>query len=618
MPTAKGQSDYDIFISYASLDRQQVGILVDRLISDGFRVWYDQQQIGRGQITLGQLADAITASLHMIACLSDAYIDREYTKFELDLNQSLDPANIRNRTIPVIVKPLTRTVPAQIKAINFGNLTDSAMYDDEYQRIIRNITRHEVLREPEPVNPQPVRTKLELPFKNESAEPIVVLTQIRIAVEALCRFLYRLKHHVAPGALGFNDLVDQAAESRRLTSPVKLALDSVKSYSNYPVLDQEEEAPITLEAIQPGLAALRVLRNWFESEFGEPVPGARTATHSINVELEVTPAVSPVPEKPTPPAPQPSLAAGFQLVLQANVPALSAWGLTKDTVLVHNSVTRALELWSSEKRLWKSNAPFPLRCWREGTNGSFAAAGWDGVLYLFKDARLTSRIVLKGTVGDIQFHSGHCIAGTWKTQLVLIDTDTGKIVPISEVHEGIAAIATMPSGDWFSILDLVGGIDFFSQGHKVAAVKPMPDPYGLAFAGHHLLVLEGRRLVSFNLKGEITSTRELSPEGEIGLHGSPSGEIVFTSIDRREYWSIDKNGVQRREYQFSDRPRTLVSTCIESQRLLFSAGDGIFEYWQAREKRQEWANAQSAHLSLDGRRLTMVCQEHVEVYEGNE
>src|ERR1035441_346866 len=129
---AKNQYRVGVFISYARTDSVPVERLVARLRNDGFSVWFDRDEMSGGHTTIGQLADGIACSAHMIACLSDAYVDRDYTAFELQTNQALDPANRQNRTIPVLIRPHPKPVPIQIRAFTFGDLTREDSGEREY------------------------------------------------------------------------------------------------------------------------------------------------------------------------------------------------------------------------------------------------------------------------------------------------------------------------------------------------------------------------------------------------------------------------------------------------------------------------------------------------------
>ena len=52
---------FDVFISYASVDRESVELLVRKLKMDGFRVWFDIEQIGRDLAPLDSSQTAFTA-----------------------------------------------------------------------------------------------------------------------------------------------------------------------------------------------------------------------------------------------------------------------------------------------------------------------------------------------------------------------------------------------------------------------------------------------------------------------------------------------------------------------------------------------------------------------------
>jgi hypothetical protein len=262
--TARTPSAWDIFISYANIDRVPVERLVKKLKEDGFRVWYDVEQVGAGETTLGQLVDGIASSEHMIACLSDAYLQRDWTAFELQTNQTLDPANQRNRTIPAKVDTLTKELPLQIKAITYADLSDPQpeRYEAAYQKLRRLIT-------PPPSAPPQVTeidletlaARCETPFKHIN-EPNVALFQVRMAVAALCQFLYRQQLGRTPDDLKLDSLVQKILTNGNLPPNIKITLETVQRYGNFAVKEDMGDYVISQEFVQPGLAALRVLWDW--------------------------------------------------------------------------------------------------------------------------------------------------------------------------------------------------------------------------------------------------------------------------------------------------------------------------------------------------------------------
>src|SRR5690348_9687284 len=169
---------FDVFISYAHADRGVVEDLVDRLKRDGFSVWWDAEQMAGGGVVLGQLADGIAHSAHMIVCLSDPYIEREFTAFELENNQSLDPANKRNRTIPVIVGPLKKDIPSQIRAFTICDLRNETSYEEQYARAIAMIERQPRFEDAEE-SAEMLRKKYEAAL-NAQSDPNLALFRARI------------------------------------------------------------------------------------------------------------------------------------------------------------------------------------------------------------------------------------------------------------------------------------------------------------------------------------------------------------------------------------------------------------------------------------------------------
>jgi hypothetical protein len=261
--TTKNQYRFDVFISYARSDSVQVESLVARLRTDGFRVWFDRDEMSGGQTTIRQLADGIACSAHMIVCLSDSYVDREYTDFELQTNQSFDPANRQNRTVPVLIGPLSKSVPVQIRAFNYGDLTQQENYEREYRLITSLIRKASAQQVPTPAEPEldaDTADALCAAALEAQAEPQVALFKARLATESLSRFLYRREIGEPPANATLDALVEQLVVAHKLPPQINISLGTVRTYGDFAV--SEGSAEISTEAIQPALAALKVLTNW--------------------------------------------------------------------------------------------------------------------------------------------------------------------------------------------------------------------------------------------------------------------------------------------------------------------------------------------------------------------
>ena len=205
----------------------------------------------------------------MIACLSDAYLERDFTNFELQTSLSFDPANRNNRTIPVKIRPLSKPMPPEIQALNFGDLTNASTNDSEYQRITRFIQRNRPRPEPTEFDQETLQRSCEAPFKYLD-DPNVALFKARLAAEDICKFLHRQELGNLPTNSSLDSLVERLLSAEKLPAPIKMLLSTVQRYGNFVVKDRVEDYVITREFIQSGLAALKALSDWtFEKYFGQ-------------------------------------------------------------------------------------------------------------------------------------------------------------------------------------------------------------------------------------------------------------------------------------------------------------------------------------------------------------
>jgi len=257
--TVEGGFEFDVFISYARADAEHVNKLAQRLVQDGLRVWLDREQMRGGNPTLGKLADGIASSAHMIVCLSDSYIERSFTMFELQTNQTLDPANKQNRTIPVVVRSLAKPIPEQIRFLTYidlADLTDETTYEAAYKKIAGEIRRAAPPPPITPIDREALVRLCESPFQREW-EPNVALFETRLAAAAVCKLVLQRESNESPGDATLDSLVQRVLSDKSLPPVEELSLKTVQAYGN-----RMEDYVITRDSIQPGLAALRVLFDW--------------------------------------------------------------------------------------------------------------------------------------------------------------------------------------------------------------------------------------------------------------------------------------------------------------------------------------------------------------------
>ncbi|WP_246477793.1 TIR domain-containing protein [Saccharothrix ecbatanensis] len=253
---------YDVFVSYASADRDVVAPFVELLKREGLKVWFYDQDMHGGPALKKQIADAIKRSKHTIACLTDSYVTRPWTKFELALSTHRDPAGDTASTILVRFKPMTGPVPEDVQHLTVSDLTDQRNYDRTYERITKLIKR------PVVVDQAHLEELCQVPF--QSAEPHVTLYRIRRANEALSTFLYRREIGELPPDATLNLIIGQLIVSGKLPREIMAALAIMQSLGNIVVSDRIDDSPITSASLVTPLAAWRELSAWTFPEFKAP------------------------------------------------------------------------------------------------------------------------------------------------------------------------------------------------------------------------------------------------------------------------------------------------------------------------------------------------------------
>ena len=251
---------FDVFVSYAGSDHADVAKLVKRLEEDGFGVWFDVERMEGGPPVLGQIADAIAESAHTVVCLSDAYLEREWTAFELQSSMHRDPSSSSARTILVRIRPYVRNLPNYVEHLPVCDLTDESKYDREYWRITTTIERtFEETAESGDVDS--ILRACEEPFRHPG-EPHVALFLLRRATESLSKFLYRRDIGEIPRGATFDRIIGDLVADGQLPTHLNASLVTMQVYGNFVVRDQADDFLVSNESIEPALSALRILVDW--------------------------------------------------------------------------------------------------------------------------------------------------------------------------------------------------------------------------------------------------------------------------------------------------------------------------------------------------------------------
>lgn len=96
-----GNHEFDVFISYASEDREFVRGLAEELRDHGIRVWYDEFALQVGDSLAGKIDEGLARSQFGVVVVSDDFLKKKWPQKELNTLLSLHVAE-RATILPVL------------------------------------------------------------------------------------------------------------------------------------------------------------------------------------------------------------------------------------------------------------------------------------------------------------------------------------------------------------------------------------------------------------------------------------------------------------------------------------------------------------------------------------
>lgn len=127
--------DFDAFISYASEDRAFASKIARKLRDGGLRVWFDESELRVGSSLTGTLDGGLAKSRYAIVVMSEAYIRKHWTQYELKglLQRETDEGEV---ILPIWLK----IDSARVKAF-------SAPFSDKVALRAPQLTTNQIARE---------------------------------------------------------------------------------------------------------------------------------------------------------------------------------------------------------------------------------------------------------------------------------------------------------------------------------------------------------------------------------------------------------------------------------------------------------------------------------------
>lgn len=112
--------NYDVFLSYSSVDRSSARHLATRLALDGLRIWFDEWEIRPGDNIPLKVSQGVEQARVLVLFMTPAFFASEWTSFESYSAVFRDPMNRERRFIPLLAADCQRPLTlAQFRHIDY-------------------------------------------------------------------------------------------------------------------------------------------------------------------------------------------------------------------------------------------------------------------------------------------------------------------------------------------------------------------------------------------------------------------------------------------------------------------------------------------------------------------
>lgn len=245
------EPEYDLFVSYAREDEGLVRRLVERLRTDGYTVWHDEQDLRMSSTLRQELAEAIGNCNQLIACMSESYFNSDYARLELDFSLKRDPRNREGRTLAVEVRELAKGAVHLAYDIHArAKLWDPEIWEREYSRLKRSIRPR--------LGAAGFMSAARVARLRKLPDTDAMLGRMIRAAKEMFSFIYRRElptKAALPETLGA--LAENLIKCQTVEKHVRTSIETV-----WRIAELIEDASVDRKFIEPGLASLMTISEW--------------------------------------------------------------------------------------------------------------------------------------------------------------------------------------------------------------------------------------------------------------------------------------------------------------------------------------------------------------------
>jgi hypothetical protein len=595
---------YDVFISYVRADLDLVRPFVELLKRDGFRVWFDLDEMPGGTPVIARIADMIYASACMIACFSDDYMGRTWPEYELIVSQNRDPAGLSALTIPVQFRRLTKQVPIFVRHLTMMDFSDPQLHGEHYRRICEEIRRR-VAAHVQPPDDEAVRKACEAAL-GSTGDEMAKLAQVRGAITQLVHLVHRRVCGADPRDASLDQVLVTLA-SAALPAEVIAQLPYLRAQGNEAMLEPAHESD-PMPTLAPAIAALRTLTTWaFPSGTVRPaqVPDVPVARRGAGDPIHAA-----------------RRGGGLRLRSVSPVEARDAWPAPDRDVVVWERRTGTLAVVSGDDIRWRDGRSMQVRTTATGSGHRLAVGGWDGAVRIFTGGPPRDADV-DGTVGALAFTSSGLVVGSWKHDLQFV-SDDGVTHALVSVERGVHRVAVADDAERFAVLDLAGGVAIYSGLRRTQTLPPSEPLADIAYAGARLVMVSEEAVTGLRVDGRLDQLIDKPGARELLVGGSGRCLLVVLVPDatdagqpRMSIVAIDEADSHVPVVAFEPGDCLLSAGLLGDRFTVANAGGGC-AYWREGSEVARWPETLSARLSRDGDLIVLTYLDRVEVFEDTE
>ena len=129
-----------LFLSHSHIDKPIVRKIGKRLEKKGLTVWLDEAEIRFGDSLIQKLRDAIDRVDLVLAFLSEASVESEWVRKELEIATTQEISSRRVKVIPVMLERVN--LPGFLEGKAYADFSSQSLINKNFPRLLNSVNSH--------------------------------------------------------------------------------------------------------------------------------------------------------------------------------------------------------------------------------------------------------------------------------------------------------------------------------------------------------------------------------------------------------------------------------------------------------------------------------------------